>query len=397
MSMLWPPLEDIEEELFGPSDELHLRRAQSGKSTASDSTGRANGRGYGGQSRAPSGIQQRSELAEGLPERESQSALPAFLQDAIEKRVAVASARFSRVPTEGQVLSVDRLIGPAGPLDTELNRPLAVCLDRPTSVKDVWSGWLASPEVTYAGYWDLVLEPDDEPFDPAIGIVQVWNPVRIYLPTGSRVLAELRPDRLQAVRALAAEFESGPAVDLPRSDPGSLCPRHLGSGHEVLTGTPTGNGADPRRRFQDLYREAAMLVGEPARLATPSLVDRLVVLVRETIRAALRSRGVGWEQRIEPAMAATSLAADDSLRYRLGEELDVTFTPNEQKAGFQVVVSLTGLGKYRVARIDATHQELESAWVEANRPARFFVRTDERSVLRLSDGKGIRYELPLQA
>ncbi|OAD20568.1 hypothetical protein THIOM_003722, partial [Candidatus Thiomargarita nelsonii] len=126
----------------------------------------------------------------------STTALPAFLREQIRRRRKVLSAQFSPVPTAGQILRIDEIRGPSGLLDWDLPRPLAALLGEPTETADVWYGWMVTSETDYATDWDMLLEPEDEPFDPIAGMIQIWNPVYIYLPSTSRILAELKPARL---------------------------------------------------------------------------------------------------------------------------------------------------------------------------------------------------------
>ena len=148
----------------------------------------------------------------------------------------------------------------------DLPRPLAVLLAEPTETRQVWYGWLATAESDYAGYWDLLLGSEDEPCDPLARMVQLWNPVHVYLPSVSRVLAELKPDRLAAVRALALECVTAPEPDRAQARPGVPIRRTVG-GYTIRTGTPLGGQDDPRFRYQQLYYAYAAAVREPAKLA----------------------------------------------------------------------------------------------------------------------------------
>jgi hypothetical protein len=132
----------------------------------------------------------------------------------------------------------------------------AICLNRPTNKTETsWAGWVAAPDTEYATEADVLLEPDDEPFDPFAAMVQTWNPVQISLPKNPRVLAMLTPARLDVLRAVAAEAGRSPQDDA--ADPGFVFLRGTDSGQPVLTGTPLGGQDDPRHAYQNLYREFA--------------------------------------------------------------------------------------------------------------------------------------------
>lgn len=132
----------------------------------------------------------------------------------------------------------------------------AICLNRPTGkTETTWAGWIAAPDTEYATKADVLLEPDDEPFDPFAAMVQTWNPVQISLPKNPRVLAMLTPARLDVLRAVAAE--AGRSTQEDAAHPGFVFLRGTDSGQPVLTGTPLGGQDDPRHAYQNLYREFA--------------------------------------------------------------------------------------------------------------------------------------------
>ena len=132
----------------------------------------------------------------------------------------------------------------------------AICLNRPADKAGTsWLGWIAAPDTEYATAADVLLEPDDEPFDPYAAMVQTWNPAQISLPKNPRVLAMLSPARLDVLRAVAAE--AGNSKQEITAQPGFVFLRGTDSGQAVLTGTPLGGQDDPRHAYQNLYRECA--------------------------------------------------------------------------------------------------------------------------------------------
>lgn len=120
----------------------------------------------------------------------------------------------------------------------------------------LWRGWLAVAEADWAGAYDVLLEPDDEPFDPVAGVIQAWNPVRVCETAAPR-LGRLSAARLAAVRAVQDESAGRVASDLAHMPPrpGFIGLRSAG-GFSVLTGTPLAR-TDLRRDYQSLYRDAA--------------------------------------------------------------------------------------------------------------------------------------------
>ncbi|MHB1591756.1 MAG: hypothetical protein ACYCTW_09525, partial [Sulfuricella sp.] len=171
--------------------------------------------------------------------------------------------------------------------DWVIQAPLYVLLDRPGETNDLWQGWPVSADTDYASSWDFVLQEQDAPFDPEAGMVQVWNPVRLYLPMAGRVVAELRSERLYAVRAMAADFLlSNDPID--NSWPGRISVRETSTGIKVATGSPIGGQNDPRWRYQNMYHYAAEAIRAPAN----------IVLVKAGVFEQDRAQEVN--RRIEP-------------------------------------------------------------------------------------------------
>ena len=262
MDTLYPPINVIENELFTPSLNLICRYAAD-ESSVTPKLKQA----LANNAEAQQLI--KDIKAEPSVNNETQTntpALPEFLREKIRRRRKVLSAKFSPIPTAGQILRIDEIIAPSGLLDWDLPRPLTVLLSEPTETQSVWYGWMVASETDYATNWDMLLEPEDEPFDPIAGMIQIWNPVYIYIPSTNSVLAELKPTRLEAVQALATEFLTNQATK-ESPNPGYIAPRITLNSYTVLTGSPLGNKNDPRHRYQTLYQTAAEAILEPARLA----------------------------------------------------------------------------------------------------------------------------------
>lgn len=298
MNQLNPPLDVIEEALFGPSDDLLWRLAQEPGAVPA-------------RLRDPVlGDPHYRDLIQALrepPEDPDAPAtvappMPEWLAERVARRAAARAAPFAVGHAAGQVRLVDRVVGPNGPLDFDLPRPLAVCLDAPyPGRRDIWHGWLVGAETDYATEWDVLLTEEDGPTDPLAGMVQMWNPVYAYLPSTGRVLAQLDPERVTALHAVAAEFLSGAPVAIgPR--PGHVGLRETPDGHVVLTGTPLGGDDDPRHRYRTLYRAATAALREPVTRALDAAREaaRRPGLL-EWLREALASLGGPWVQ--GPALA----------------------------------------------------------------------------------------------
>lgn len=287
-----PALIVIERELFQPSDAL-IQRWAAGEPLPSGlrATLATNPEAVARRADWERAVSQDAHEADHLDEALPVPPMPAKLQALIHRRVAARHAVFDPIPQPGQIVRIDHVRGPQGLLEElDLPRPLAVLLDAPTSLDAVWFGWLVTTETDYAGLDDVLLGPEDEPCDPLARMIQTGNRVRIYLPSASRVLAQLQPERLAAVRALASERATPRASTADSVPPGRVVARSVGS-HTILTGPPLGDDHDPRHAYRQLYRRAAATFLEPpvrqveaASLAPaqrPALLQHLIDLWRD--------------------------------------------------------------------------------------------------------------------
>ncbi|MBK8271322.1 MAG: hypothetical protein IPK83_24575 [Planctomycetes bacterium] len=177
--------------------------------------------------------------------------MPTKLRALIHRRASRPQRRLRPNPSSrGQIVRIDAVRGRDGPLETiDLPHPWPCLLSESTTSDQVWSGWLVTTETDYAGPDDMLLGPEDEPCDPLARMVQTWNPIRVYLPSTSRVLAQLKPERLAAVRALAATPTEPMESANDPAQPGRVVSRHVGS-YQILTGSPLGDD-DPRHIYRN--------------------------------------------------------------------------------------------------------------------------------------------------
>jgi hypothetical protein len=167
------------------------------------------------------------------------------LTELARRREAVAQRTFTARWAPGRLLSV-----------VHEGRLLGVLLDRCIH-GNLWQGWMAAGEADWAGAYDVLLEPDDEPFEPAFGLIQAWNVLTLEPSPQlcARVLGEVSATRLAAIRAVHDEWAAqAPLAIAP--EPGHIALRTVGGVFAVLSGTPLG-AQDPRADYQALYRDAA--------------------------------------------------------------------------------------------------------------------------------------------
>jgi hypothetical protein len=395
MRKLWPPLTLIENELFAPSAAL-LERWRDGAAPpelaaalAQDPDARSR--------RAALDWADQQDFAPG--DDRPVPPLPDALRDRIHRRDEARRAAFSPQPAAGQILRIDAAIGPTGPLDWDLPKPLAVLIAEPAETPQVWWGWLVAPasETDYAAYYDVLLGPEDEPCDPLAGMVQLWNPVHVYLPSASRVLAELQPDRLAALRALAAECATTPPPDTIAPHPGEILIRQIGA-YTVRTGTPYGDAADPRLRYQRLYFEAAAAVREPARLAAAERAPLERVL--DTLRGWATEAGAllkPYSPVAQPmAGAAGASPWDTAAHYDLDETLRLRLWVDEVNRLLHLRLECRADLDWRV-QLQEDGETMQTATLRPDAPAvELTADLAKTSELLVSNARGeLRYRLPL--
>ncbi|MGJ7504638.1 hypothetical protein ACSFBF_30075 [Variovorax sp. ZT5P49] len=172
------------------------------------------------------------------------------LTELARRREAVAQRAFPARWAPGRLVSV-----------VHEGRLLGVLLDRCIQ-GDLWQGWMAAGEADWASAFDVLLEPDDEPFEPMFGVIQAWN-VLTLAPTPqlcARVLGEVSATRLAAIRAVHDEWAAHASLAIA-PEPGRIALRSVGGVFSVLSGTPLGP-QDPRADYQELYRDVGLQLGK---------------------------------------------------------------------------------------------------------------------------------------
>lgn len=308
MKQLSPSLQEIENTFTRPSDDLLMKVANRDSTVAAD---------------LRESIEADKELAEIIDELRKpveeehinidtsvSSEIPEYITDLIKRRVAVSTHQFSSVPTAGQILLIDSVIGPSGDLGLDLPQSLTVLIDHASTdeegeeIPDVWYGWMVAPETDYATYWDFILTQEDEPFDPIAGMVQVWNPVQVYLKSTSRVIGQLRKQRLKALHSVAEEYLFQQNLDSAFANPGFIALRTTHDGAVVLTGTPLSGPDDPRWHYQEIYHAVAteaVLVPAQLALEVASLTSSPVSIDVWSILKEIISRG---SEKVKNTMAS---------------------------------------------------------------------------------------------
>jgi hypothetical protein len=259
-----PPLEQVERQLFRVADRYLFDAAARIRAGASaESIGLE----------PELAVRVRRMLDDGgiaTPEASSAVAeLPEVLAGCLSRKTTAAKALGAvNRPRAGQIVAIETLTGPAGEIDEDISRPLCALIDRPTDTPNVFWGWMVGAEPDYASEADFVFADEDEPRDPIAATVQLWNPVRVYWPSVARVVGQLAPGRLAALRALAADFltgDGGLGAGTPAAEaPDRLVVRHTADGDVVITGALMGDDSDMRALYQTMYLGAADVLMQPA-------------------------------------------------------------------------------------------------------------------------------------
>lgn len=191
---------------------------------------------------------------------QASESLPALIQARIQQ-ITGAKTLHADWPQPGMVIRIGKL---------------GVCLNRPAGANNQqWSGWLTAPDTDYAIDSDVLLEEEDEPFDPYAAMVQTGHPVNVVVTRPLHVLAIISPIRLGAIRTVAAEnMSSTTKWNGKKAEPGRIYLRNTDNIHRVLTGTPLGGNDDPRHEYRKLYRDAG------AQLAHAPIVDECTLWQR---------------------------------------------------------------------------------------------------------------------
>jgi len=262
-------------------------------------------------------------------------AMPSFLKQTVQRHLHAQQTDFGRSPQAGQIVSVTKIDGPQGSLGWDLPRPHAVLLSESTEHPDIWYGWMVAPETLYAGEWDFVIQEDDGTASPFAGMVQMCNPVHVYLRNIGSVIGQLTDDTLQTVRMLGMYMITNTPLPV-MGQAGAWVMRQIDD-QVIVTGTDIVDEDDPRVQYQMLYAHAAVAVKEPARLvaAEPSLWNQWLTAIQQSFA------GVGEflvpQPRVAMAMGESNSTAD--VAYQLGSFPLLAHLACEDETMLQIVVS----------------------------------------------------------
>jgi hypothetical protein len=288
--------------------------------------------------------------------------LPAQLAALIAVRVD-AAAQFATQPLRPGVIV--RLHAPHG---------LAVLLT--AAATDGWHGAVVSSDTDYASAADVVLTDQDALRDPQAAVVQTWNQLIIQPVMIDSVIGALDAAQCASVAEIAAEWRAEQHFDAAAA-PGLLWQRTTASGQLVVTGTPLGSDTDPRRRYQALYRAAALRVqaAASAPAAAPSVLERVLL--------GLRAAAHSWQMPLEQVLQPT-LGDDAAAQWRIGDMLELELIVAENGAAVHIHARWQPPQAVRIELIAADGQVRQSQQLDASCPlADLFAGADEHLTLRI--------------
>ncbi len=393
---LFPPLSVIHERLFGlPDDEL-LALAEN-RSNLPEATRQAALNDKHINERV---MALRAQLAQDDtpdPIENAGATPPEFIQQLIAQKVATRLSLSDLTPAAGVMIQMNQLFDALGqPLDVQFAAPFTVLLNRQDHPYEAWHGWLVSPDTDYAGFWDFVLQDEDRPFDPVCGMVQLWNPIQLFVPKSFKydVVGQLSPERLQALRALAVEFVQG-SESQPQPKPGRVALRSTYHDYPVVTGTPLGTN-DPRLAYQADYHHAAQVLNAPVRAEVyqtqESWQQGLQGLI-ESIQNAWHQATGDWVQPQQPV--AYAMSDSESSHQILDLREDLRLEVLEQDDEFKLTLRYDGTEPLTVRWLEAD-EVIESTTLSPEDPTTDFWLDEPSSAYRLQLQQGdTQMDLPL--
>lgn len=185
--------------------------------------------------------------------------IPDSVRAAIASHVAARRIKEARELRAGDIVLLDRI----GSAERQLNIPVGALLIE-QKVNDIWHGFVVAGELDYVSQFDVLIEDQDEPVDPAMRFIQAWNPIEVVISTPCRALGALSPPRIAAIAEAATEAKAGHAASALPPSLTRIGLRQLSSDASVVTGTSIGNIDDPRRHYQSLYKAFAREASVPA-------------------------------------------------------------------------------------------------------------------------------------
>lgn len=288
--------------------------------------------------------------------------LPAQLAAMIAARVDTAAHFAAQSPRPGVIV---RLRAP---------HALTVLLTAATSTG--WQGYVVTSETDYATAADVLVEPDAA-CDPQAALVQTWNDLTIQTTMIDTIIGELSAAQRASIADIATEWRTEQRLDAVAA-PGMLWQRATASDQLVVTGTPLGSANDPRRRYQALYRAAALRVQSAASApatAPPSWLEQALL--------GLRAAAHSWQVALEPVLQPT-LGGNAATQWRIANMLELELIAAAGGDAVQIRAHWQPPQAVRIELIATDGQVRQRQQLDATCPqADLFAGVDEQLTLRI--------------
>ena len=173
-----------------------------------------------------------SDLADVVPLNWQEVPVSDAVRSRISSHISARDLARNVAPQRGDIVLVSR----AGAHGNETGRDIAVVVGVLLNERiraEAWQGFIVAGEIEYVGEFDVLIEETDEPVDPAVCFIQVWNPVTVLPDTNVRLLGRLSEGRLNAIADVKDECELGKAHNALPPSLTRIGLRQLASGSSV--------------------------------------------------------------------------------------------------------------------------------------------------------------------
>lgn len=182
--------------------------------------------------------------------------MPPWLSGAILNAVAQQSQPLPPQPAAGQLWSVAYRGNHRG---QAITGRIPVLLDAGQE-DGGWSGWVVSSDNEYASWSDVIIDPVAQGINPVASLVQTWNPVQVRVDSAALFLGQIDENCLRMVKAVATELR--PAHP-PKGLASKIMAREVAGAGLVVTGDHLGDADDSRWAYRRFYAEIAQCLDTP--------------------------------------------------------------------------------------------------------------------------------------
>ncbi len=182
--------------------------------------------------------------------------MPPWLDGAIRNAVAQQSQPLPPQAAAGQLWSVAYSGHHRG---QAIAGRIPVLLDA-VQEEGGWNGWVVSSDNEYASWSDVIIDPVAQGLNPVASLVQTWNPVQVRVDSNALFLGQIGESCLRMLKAVADELRP---THPPKGLAGKIMAREIAGVGLVVTGDHLGDADDPRWAYRRFYVEVAQCLDNP--------------------------------------------------------------------------------------------------------------------------------------